>query len=993
MNAPAPIEKTAPIPRLILVDGSGYIFRAYHALPPLTRRDGTPVGAVLGFTNMLIKLRETYKHDMLAVIFDHGRATFRSEIFPEYKMNRAETPEDLIPQFPLVREATRALNIPAIELENYEADDLIASYAHAARAEGREVIIVSSDKDLMQLIVDGEITMMDPMKNKKIASPEVMEKFGVLPEKVVEVQSLIGDSVDNVPGVPSIGPKTAAELINQYGDLDGVLANLANIKQPKRREVLTTHAEAARLSKQLVALKCDLALPMPLEELATKPFDSAALMAFLERQNFNSLAKKMGLASSGAIEAVDAAEGNARSAAPLSPNATPAVPVPMMPKVDAHYETIGNEAALARWVEQATARGVVAIDTETTSLNAVEAELGGISLSTQAGHACYIPLGHVSEMPAAAASQTSLFEAPAATEKKLVAGQLSPARVFEILAPMLINAGVLKVGHNIKYDLVVLEKYGVTMHPVGDTMLMSYCLSGGLHAQGLDFLAERHFGHKMISYDEVTGTGRTRKNFAEVELQAATNYAAEDADFTLRLYEKLKNELPTNHVARVYETIERPLIPIIVAMECAGVKVDPAVLTAMSSQFAVRLDTLEREIVALAGMPFSVASPKQLGEVLFEKMQLAGGKKSAKTGAYGTDAGVLEELAEQGVEIAAKVLEWRQYSKLKSTYTDALPKAISPRDGRVHTSYAMALTTTGRLSSSDPNLQNIPIRTEEGRKIRTAFVAPEGFTLLSADYSQIELRLLAHVANMDSLKQAFRDGVDIHALTASQMFGVPLEQMTGDIRRRAKAINFGIIYGISAHGLALQLGISRAEAADYITKYFQQYPGIREYMDTTIQFAREHGYVETLFGRKVHVKDINSKNGAFRQFSERAAINAPLQGTAADIIKLAMVEVQKILTSPIGRGRRGADETGEGLASDSVSPHPKIEDDFRPLPSGEVKGARLLLQVHDELVIECPIEQAATLIEQLKRAMQGVANLSVPLIVEVGQGENWGAAH
>jgi DNA polymerase-1 len=954
MNAPAPIEKTAPIPRLILVDGSGYIFRAYHALPPLTRRDGTPVGAVLGFTNMLIKLRETYKHDMLAVIFDHGRATFRSEIFPEYKMNRAETPEDLIPQFPLVREATRALNIPAIELENYEADDLIASYAHAARGQGREVIIVSSDKDLMQLIVDGEITMMDPMKNKKIASPEVMEKFGVLPEKVVEVQSLIGDSVDNVPGVPSIGPKTAAELINQYGDLEGVLANLANIKQPKRREVLTTHAEAARLSKQLVALKCDLALPMPLEELATKPFDSAALMTFLERQNFNSLAKKMGLASSGAIEAVDAAEGNSRSAAPLSPNAMPAAPVPMMPKVDAHYETIGDEAALARWVVEATARGVLAIDTETTSLNAVEAELVGISLSTQAGHACYIPLGHVSEMPAAAVSQTSLFEAPAATEKKLVAGQLSPARVFEILAPMLTNAGVLKVGHNIKYDLVVLEKYGVTMHPVGDTMLMSYCLSGGLHAQGLDFLAERHFGHKMISYDEVTGTGRTRKNFAEVELQAATNYAAEDADFTLRLYEKLKNELPTNHVARVYETIERPLIPVIVAMECAGVKVDPAVLTAMSSQFAVRLDTLEREIIALAGMPFSVASPKQLGEVLFEKMQLAGGKKSAKTGAYGTDAGVLEELAEQGVEIAAKVLEWRQYSKLKSTYTDALPKAISPRDGRVHTSYAMALTTTGRLSSSDPNLQNIPIRTEEGRKIRTAFVAPEGFTLLSADYSQIELRLLAHVANMDSLKQAFRDGVDIHALTASQMFGVPLDQMTGDIRRRAKAINFGIIYGISAHGLALQLGISRAEAADYITKYFQQYPGIREYMDTTIQFAREHGYVETLFGRKVHVKDINSKNGAFRQFSERAAINAPLQGTAADIIKLAMVEVGKLLVG---------------------------------------STARLLLQVHDELVIECPIEQAATLIPQLKRAMQGVANLSVPLIVEVGQGENWGAAH
>lgn len=944
---PTAAEAPAHKQRLILVDGSGYIFRAYHALPPLTRRDGTPVGAVLGFTNMLIKLREAYKHDMLAVIFDHGRATFRSEIYPEYKTNRSETPEDLIPQFPLVREATRALNIPAIELENYEADDLIASYAHAARGQGREVVIVSSDKDLMQLIVDGEITMMDPMKNKKIASPEVMEKFGVPPEKVVEVQSLIGDSVDNVPGVPSIGPKTAAELINEYGDLEGVLANLANIKQPKRREVLTAHAEAARLSKQLVALKCDLALPMPLEALATKPFDSAVLMAFLEAQNFNSLAKKMGgevvsRESTGGSKKEAVLEQNSISCATQDSGLT------------ASYECITTEESLARWVAEATARGVVAIDTETTSLNAVEAELVGISLGTEAGRACYIPLGHVSEMPAVTASQASLFEAPANTEKKLVAGQLAPARAFEILAPMLTNAGVLKVGHNIKYDLVVLEKYGVSMHPVGDTMLMSYCLSGGLHAQGLDFLADKHFGHRMISYDEVTGTGRTRKNFAEVELQAATNYAAEDADFTLRLYKKLKHDLPRQHVARVYETIERPLIPVIVAMECAGVKIDPAMLTAMSSQFAVRLDALEREIVALAGMPFSVGSPKQLGEVLFEKMQLAGGRKSVKTGAYSTDAGVLEELAEQGVEIAAKVLEWRQYSKLKSTYTDALPKAISPRDGRVHTSYAMALTTTGRLSSSEPNLQNIPIRTEEGRKIRTAFIAPEGFTLLSADYSQIELRLLAHVANMDSLKQAFREGVDIHALTASQMFGVPLSEMTGDIRRRAKAINFGIIYGISAHGLALQLGISRAEAADYIARYFEQYPGIREYMDTTIQFAREHGYVETLFGRKVHVKDIHSKNAGLRQFSERAAINAPLQGSAADIIKLAMVEVQKLLES---------------------------------------SGARLLLQVHDELVIECPTDRAEALIPQVKRAMQGVASLSVPLIVEVGQGQNWGAAH
>ena len=946
MNAYAAMENAVNTQRLILVDGSGYIFRAYHALPPLTRRDGTPVGAVLGFTNMLIKLREQYKHDMLVVIFDAGRATFRSTMYPEYKMNRSETPEDLIPQFPLVREATRALNIPAIELENFEADDLIASYAHAAQREGREVVIVSSDKDLMQLVVDGHVTMMDPMKNKRISSAEVMEKFGVMPDKVVEVQALIGDAVDNVPGVPSIGPKTAAELINQFGDLEAVLANLASIKQPKRREVLTLHADAARLSRQLVELKCDIPLPLALTELATKPLDSALLAAFLEQQNFNTLAKKMGLASAAALESAplygERVSAHASHVTPIS-----------VPKISTHYETVMDMQALQRWITKAMQRGLVAIDTETTSLNAVDAELVGISLAVEAGQACYIPLQHVSELAAAATSQSSLFDAPATTEKKLVAGQLPMADVLAALRPMLADPTVVKVGHNIKYDLVVLDKYGVTMAPLGDTMLMSYCVSGGLHAQGLDYLAERHLGHKMISFAEVCGTGKNQKNFSEIALDAATNYAAEDADFTLRLYDFLRPQLPASHVTRVYETIERPLIPVIVAMECAGIKVDTAVLQGMSSQFLVKIDALEKEIIALAGMPFSVGSPKQLGEVLYDKLQLGGAKKSSKTGAYTTDAQTLEALAEEGHVIAAKVLEWRQYSKLKSTYTDALPRAISPRDGRVHTSYAMALTTTGRLSSSDPNLQNIPIRTEEGKRIRTAFIAAEGCTLLSADYSQIELRLLAHMADMESLRQAFRDGADIHALTASQMFGVPLDQMTSELRRRAKAINFGIIYGISAHGLSVQLGISRADAADCIAKYFTQYPGIREYMDTTIQFARAHGYVETLFGRRVHVKDINSKNGAFRQFSERAAINAPLQGTAADIIKLAMVEVHKIL------GNR----------------------------------ARMLLQVHDELVIEAPLDEAEGLAHEVKRAMEQVASLSVPLTVEVGQGLNWGSAH
>jgi DNA polymerase I len=972
MNAPQPREDTPYKQRLILVDGSGYIFRAFHGLPPLTRRDGTPVGAVYGFTTMLLRLRETYKHDMLAVIFDAGRQTFRSEIYAQYKMNRAETPEDLIPQFPLVREATRALNIPAIELDNYEADDLIASYAHAARAEGREVVIVSSDKDLMQLIVDGEITMVDPMKNKLIGSAQVMEKFGVMPDKVIEVQALIGDSVDNVPGVPSIGPKTAAELINQFGDLEGVLSNLDAIKQPKRREVLTQHAENARLSRVLVSLKDDVPLPEPLSALETKPFDSAALAAFLERQNFTSLVKRVTslqspVASDGVTSAVvpppvGGRLGGGRYEAESLPPEPPPQPSPYgrggapaapLAHIQTRYETIHDEAALMRWVADATTRAVIAIDTETTSLNAVEAELVGISLSIEAGKACYIPLQHVTELGVVASSQSSLFDAPVNAEKKLAPGQVPLARALALLAPLLTNPAVLKVGHNIKYDLVVLDKYKVTIGPIGDTMLMSYCISGGLHGQGLDFLVERHLGHKMIAFADVCGSGKNQKNFSEIALDTATQYAAEDADFTLRLYETLAPLLPASKVTRVYETIERPLIPVIVAMECAGIKVDPSVLSGLSSQFGVKIDTLEKEIITLAGMPFSVGSPKQLGEVLYDKLQLGGAKKSSKTGAYTTDAQTLEALAEEGHVIAAKVLEWRQYSKLRSTYTDALPRAISPRDGRVHTSYAMALTTTGRLSSSYPNLQNIPIRTEEGRRIRSAFVAPEGFTLLSADYSQIELRLLAHVANMESLKQAFRDGVDIHALTASQMFGVPLDQMTSEIRRRAKAINFGIIYGISAHGLSVQLGISRAEAADYITKYFEQYPGIREYMDSTIAFARAHGYVETLFGRRVHVKDINSKNGAFRQFSERAAINAPLQGTAADIIKLAMVEVHNTLSH----------------------------------------GARMLLQVHDELIVEVATEHASAVALEVKRAMERVASLSVPLTVEVGQGADWGSAH
>lgn len=933
-------EKT---PRLILVDGSGYIFRAYHALPPLTRKDGTAVGAVYGFTTMLMKLREQYAEDYLVVIFDASRKSFRNEMYAEYKAHRPPPPDDLIPQFSLVREATKALNIPAIELESYEADDLIASYAHAAKSQGREVLIISSDKDLMQLICEG-VSMLDPMKNRPIGEKEVFEKFGVHPCKVVEVQALIGDSVDNVPGVPSIGPKTAAELIGQFGTVEGVLANLEQIKQPKRREVLTLHADNARLSRQLVELKYDVPLPTPVESFDMVPLDNTAFYAFLEQQNFTSLMKKYGTASA----QVPFAPATNNPHIPPVREESPA-PVAM---VQTQYETVCDEAALARWVSEAQRAGFVTVDTETTSLDAVEAELVGMSLATAPGKACYIPLGHRVE----GAAETNLFgEAIAGGGTKLAPNQLPRECALALLKPLLTDRAVLKIGHNIKYDLVVLAKYGVTLTPVADTMLMSYCLAGGLHGHGMDFLAAQYLHYKMIAFVEVVGTGRAQKNFADVDIGKASEYAAEDADITLRLYQHFTPQLSQKQVTRVYEEIERRLIPVIADMELAGIAVDGEKLAALSEEFSEKLVLLEKEIHTLAGVEFSVGSPKQLGEVLFDKLQLPGGKKSAKSGAYTTDASVLEDLAEQGVSIARKVVEWRQFSKLKSTYTDALAEAHSESDGRVHTCYSMAATTTGRLSSSDPNLQNIPIRTEEGRRIREAFVAPRGMKLISADYSQIELRLLAHVADIPSLKEAFKNGTDIHAVTASQMFGVPVGEVTSELRRRAKTINFGIIYGISAHGLSSRLGIDRKEAADYIGRYFEQYPGIREYMDKTIQFAREHGYVVTLDGRRIHVKDINSKNGAFRQFSERAAINAPLQGTAADIIKRAMVDVDAFLKK----------ET----------------------------TARLLLQVHDELVIEAPEAEAEALAPRIKQVMESAMALSVPLTVEVGIGQHWGAAH
>ncbi len=927
-----------PKKTLLLIDGSGFIFRAYHALPPLTSPQGTPVGAVLGFVNMIMKLMEGSKVDYAAVIFDAARQTFRNRIYAEYKAHRPPAPEDLVPQFAIVREATRALNLPAIELADYEADDIIASYAIAARAQGIDVTIVSSDKDLMQLIGEG-VSMFDAMKQKTIGTDQVMEKFGVPPEKVRDVQSLIGDSSDNVPGVPGIGPKTAAELISAFGSLDALLAGAATIKQPKRRESLTQFADQARLSYQLVTLKDDVPLPLPFEELALKAPDMTTLATFLQAQGFKSLLARLQQKSGATPVIPSASEGSSSSPAPAA---------------DTRYTLIQDEATLAQWIAAARAKGFVAFDTETTSLQPLQAELVGFSLCCEEGTACYVPLSHKAPGSAQAAPQSDLFAATPTVQ--LAPGQIPLDKALALLKPLLEDDSVLKIGHNIKYDMLVMQNHAIAIHPVEDSMLLSYALHAGEHGQSMDELAERYLGLKTITYDEVTGTGRERVRFDAVELDKACAYAAEDADITLRLYTHFKPQLFAQHMLGFYETIERPLIGVLARMESEGIKVDTSKLAKLSGDFAIRMKQLEEEIHALAGHPFNVASPKQLGEVLFDEMKLEGGKKSAKTGAYSTDNQVLEDLAEQGHALPGKIIEYRQLAKLKSTYSDSLPQQIDPKTGRVHTNFAMAIASTGRLSSNDPNLQNIPIRTVEGRKIREAFVAPPGYVLLSADYSQIELRLLAHMAQIEVLRTAFRNGDDIHAITASQMFGVSVADVNSDLRRKAKTINFGIIYGISAHGLAMRLGIGRSEAGAYIERYFAQYPGIRDYMEASKEFARKHGYVTTLFGRRCHVPGILDKNPARRQFSERAAINAPLQGTAADIIKRAMIAIDKELA-------------------------PRKPD------------ARMLLQVHDELVFEVREGDAEAAKILIKRQMEHAASLSVPLTVETGCGAHWGEAH
>jgi DNA polymerase I len=912
-----------------LVDGSGFIFRAFHALPPMTRPDGTPVNAVYGFTNMLLKLLSETDADHIAVIFDAARKTFRSDIYPQYKAHRPPPPEELVPQFPLIREATRAFNVCCLEQEGFEADDLIATYARLAVEQGARVTIVSSDKDLMQLVGE-RVEMFDPIKNRVIAEAEVREKFGVPPSKVVDVQALCGDATDNVPGVPGIGVKTAAQLIEEYGDLDTLLARAGEIKQPKRRETLVGNAEMARISRQLVRLRDDATLPEPLDAMAVRPPQPELLIAFVEAQGFRSIL--------------------ARLQSKLIASGTPSAPLPAAaPPAKGEYELVLTTDALDRWIAAATTAGTVAFDTETTSLDPLRCHLVGVSLAVEPGKACYIPLRH---------------QPPHAQGTLDLGGPASPGQTPDLIAMdvalprlrvLLEDPAVLKVGHNVKYDMQVLAACDIQVAPIDDTMLLSYVLEGGAHGHGLDELCRLHFNHANIAFSEVCGSGRAQVTFDCVPLDKALDYAAEDADMCLRLYRLLKPRLLAERMVTVHETLERPLVPVVVAMERAGIKVDRPVLTALSADFGRRMVELEEEVIRLNdGEPFNLGSPQQLGKVLFEKLGLPGGKKT-KSGQWGTGADVLEELAVLH-QLPARVLDWRQIAKLKSTYSDALVAQINAGTGRVHTSFSLAATTTGRLASSDPNLQNIPIRTEEGRKIRRAFIAEKGFKLLAADYSQIELRLVAHVAGIEGLRQAFLSGQDIHAITAAQVFGVPVEGIDPSLRRRAKAINFGIIYGISPFGLAAQLGIPQSEAKAYIEAYFARYPEIRAYMDRTKEEARTQGFVTTLFGRKVFTPGIKDKNPAMRNFAERAAINGPIQGGAADIIKRAMIKLPDELAVA-------------GL------------------------GARMLLQVHDELVFEVPEAEAEATRAVVKRVMEAAALLSVPLVVDTGIAGTWDEAH
>ena len=1009
---------------LFLVDGSGYIFRAYHALPPLTRKsDGTPVGAVSGFCNMLWKLVKEARDTSVgvvpthfAVIFDYSSKTFRNDLYGEYKANRSAPPEDLVPQFGLIRQATIAFDLPCIEMQGFEADDLIATYTNQALAAGADVTIISSDKDLMQL-VGARVTLYDTMKDKRLGIPDVIEKWGVPPEKMIDLQSLTGDSVDNVPGVPGIGPKTAAALLEEYGDVETLIARASEIKQDKRRESIIANVDNIRLSRLLVTLKQDVPLEVQLDALSMEPPNGPKLVSFLKAMEFTSLTRRVAEATgtdAGAVEAAsvkvelgrdahgpDVGEGqrnaplsvlpdispaagemasgariqlpataqaNGKVAAqPISPHAgemsgrtergaslTPAALAKsradeaIAVKIDTtKYSCIRDVETLQKWCADAIETGVLAFDTETDSLDVMQANIVGFSIAIAPGRAAYIPLAHRS-------GNGDLLGGG------IVEGQIPLAKAIAAIKPVLEHPAVLKIGQNIKYDWHILNLLGVTIAPYDDTMLLSYALDAGVGNHGMDELSDRHLGHTPISYKALTGSGRAKVTFDQVDLDQATAYAAEDADVTLRLWRVLKPRLAAEGMATVYERLERPLIDVIARMEEHGIAIDRQILSRLSGEFAQTAAGYEAEIYELAGERFNPGSPKQLGDILFGKMGIPGGKKTA-TGQWSTSADVLEDLAAEGHELPRKIVDWRQLTKLKSTYTDALPTYINQRTKRVHTSFALASTTTGRLSSSEPNIQNIPVRTAEGRKIRTAFISEPGNLLISADYSQIELRVLAHVADIPQLRQAFADGVDIHAMTASEMFGVPVAGMPSDVRRRAKAINFGIIYGISAFGLANQLSIPREEASAYIKKYFERFPGIRGYMDETKAFCREHGYVETIFGRRAHYPEIKSSNPQVRAFNERASINAPIQGSAADIIRRAMVRMEAALAAK------------------------------------KLEGVRMLLQVHDELVFEAPEADVEAAIPIIRQVMENAAfpalDLAVPLQVDARAAKNWDEAH
>jgi DNA polymerase-1 len=1008
---PEPVAVKAPAKgdHVFLVDGSSYIFRAYHALPPLNRKsDGLQVNAVLGFCNMLWKLLREMPADNrpthLAIVFDKSEITFRNKLYPDYKAHRPPAPDDLIPQFPLIREAVRAFDLPCLEQVGFEADDLIATYVREACEQGAIATIVSSDKDLMQLVTNC-VTMYDTMKDRRIGIAEVIEKFGVPPEKVVEVQALAGDSTDNVPGVPGIGVKTAAQLIVEYGDLETLLLRAGEIKQPKRREALIENAEKARISRQLVLLDDKVTLEVPLEELAVHEPDARKLIAFLKAMEFSALTRRVaeyaeidpadiepdpGYKSGASVFAPPPSGGRpvgeaARGESTLFDNpgspAAPTLPLkggssaprvaqgrkpdtePLTPislaaaraeaarktRIDrSKYRTIRSLEELHAFIARIHDAGHVAIEAKATSIDPMQAEICGIAMALAENGACYVPLGHKQSGDGA-----GLFAAGLAPD------QIRTSDALDALRPLLESAGILKIGFNIKFNAVMFAQAGVTIRNHDDAQLMSYALDAGRNAHGLDALAERWLGHATLSFGELTGSGKAKLSFDQVAIDRATAYSAEDADVILRLWRVLKPRLVAERMTSVYETLERPLISVLARMERRGISIDREVLSRLSGEFAQTAARVEAEIQEIAGEPINPGSPKQIGDIIFGKMAIPGGSKT-KTGAWSTSAQILDELAEQGHEFPKKILEWRQVSKLKSTYTDALPTYVHPQTHRVHTTYALAATTTGRLSSNEPNLQNIPVRTEDGRKIRRAFIASPGHKLVSADYSQIELRLLAEIADIPVLKQAFRDGLDIHAMTASEMFGVPIKGMPGEVRRRAKAINFGIIYGISAFGLANQLGIAREEASAYIKKYFERFPGIRAYMDETRDFCRTHGYVKTLFGRKCHYPDIKASNASVRSFNERAAINARLQGTAADIIRRAMIRME------------------DALAQKKLS-------------------AQMLLQVHDELIFEVPDDEVTATLPVVQHVMQDApfpaVLLSVPLHVDARAADNWDEAH